>query len=99
MPFLAFLLPFCLNMGICVSPRAKKDGVLPFATPVKTTDGQFITELFIPKGTSILISMRHCNTNPEIWGPDAAEWKPERWLQPLPETVAKARVPGVYANM
>ncbi|KAJ3507575.1 hypothetical protein NMY22_g16892 [Coprinellus aureogranulatus] len=79
--------------------EAKKDGILPFGTPVKTTEGQPLSELFIPKDTRILISLRHCNTNPEIWGPDAAEWRPERWLAPLPETVTKAKVPGVYANL
>ncbi|KAH9950796.1 hypothetical protein B0H21DRAFT_681895, partial [Amylocystis lapponica] len=27
------------------------------------------------------------------------EWKPERWLSPLPSTVTEARVPGVYSNL
>lgn len=79
--------------------RAKKDGVLPFTTPVKTTDNRVINEVCVPKDTRIIISLRQCNRNPEIWGPDAEEWKPERWLAPLPETVAKARVPGAYANL
>ncbi|KAI0039847.1 hypothetical protein FA95DRAFT_1503644, partial [Auriscalpium vulgare] len=33
-----------------------------------------------------------------IWGPDAEEWKPERWLAPLPKTVEEARIPGIYSN-
>lgn len=39
------------------------------------------------------------NRDPTIWGVDAAEWKPERWLFPLPDTVADARVPSVFANL
>ncbi|KAJ2915661.1 hypothetical protein MD484_g4746, partial [Candolleomyces efflorescens] len=27
------------------------------------------------------------------------EWKPERWLSPLPDTVPDARVPGIYSHM
>ena len=34
-----------------------------------------------------------------VWGEDALEWKPERWLQPLPRSVEEARVPGIYANL
>ncbi|KAH9923757.1 cytochrome P450 [Epithele typhae] len=40
-----------------------------------------------------------CNTNTALWGPDAREWKPERWLAPLPREVEEVRVPGVYSNL
>jgi hypothetical protein len=32
-------------------------------------------------------------------GPDALEWKPERWLTPLPESIMESKVPGVYAHL
>ncbi|KAJ3513699.1 hypothetical protein NMY22_g14961 [Coprinellus aureogranulatus] len=32
-------------------------------------------------------------------GPDSYEWKPERWLSPLPDTLANAKIPGVYSNL
>ncbi|EIM90577.1 cytochrome P450 [Stereum hirsutum FP-91666 SS1] len=83
-----------------IIPRvARSDAILPLGSPVKCNDGRTITEIFVPKGTSILINIPAVNTDPGTWGPDAAEWKPERWLSPLPETVADARIPGVYSNM
>lgn len=56
-------------------------------------------ELVIPKGTSITVGILACNKNKSIWGEDAEEWKPERWLSPLPASVENAHVPGIYANL
>ncbi|EWZ29180.1 cytochrome P450 [Fusarium oxysporum Fo47] len=35
---------------------------------------------FIPEGTDIIVSIWYINRSPEIWGPDAAEFRPERWI-------------------
>jgi cytochrome P450 len=35
----------------------------------------------------------------ETWGEDADEFKPERWLRELPQSVADARTPGIYSSM
>lgn len=56
-------------------------------------------ELHIPKDTSIFVGINASNTNTALWGPDAYEWKPERWLEPLPDAVLNANIPGVYANL
>ena len=58
-----------------------------------------MTEIPIPKGTMLLINLRACNTWKELWGEDAEEWKPERWLEPLPKAVENAHIPGIYANL
>ncbi|SPC61823.1 related to Cytochrome P450 [Ustilago sp. UG-2017b] len=39
-----------------------------------------ITSVHIPKGREVLIPIQAINSDPEIWGEDAAEFKPERWL-------------------
>lgn len=38
-------------------------------------------------------------TNNDIEGPDALEFKPERWLSPLPDAVGDAALPGVYFQL
>ena len=58
-----------------------------------------MSEIPVPKNTEIMMGILACNKNPAVWGDDANEWKPERWLSPLPETVAEAHVPGVYSNL
>ncbi|PPR07488.1 hypothetical protein CVT26_013457, partial [Gymnopilus dilepis] len=77
----------------------RRDDVLPLHKPIKGINGQEINSIPVPKGTHVHISIMECNKNPEIWGPDAAEWKPERWLSPLPETLLDARVPGIYSHL
>ncbi|EXL39413.1 hypothetical protein FOCG_17985 [Fusarium oxysporum f. sp. radicis-lycopersici 26381] len=36
---------------------------------------------FIPEGTDIIVSIWYISRSPEIWGPDAAEFRPERWIR------------------
>ena len=57
-----------------------------------------IQELPVEKGTTIIVGVRASNLNKEIWGDDAHEWKPERWLGTLPKELEEAHIPGVYAN-
>ena len=56
-------------------------------------------EIPIAKGTTIYIGIRASNLDKRTWGEDALEWKPERWLNPLPDTLKDARIPGVYSNL
>ena len=58
-----------------------------------------ITEIPIPKDTTILVGVMSSNTSKALWGEDAAEWKPERWFEPLPKAVEDAHIPGIYANL
>ncbi|KIJ63847.1 hypothetical protein HYDPIDRAFT_29197 [Hydnomerulius pinastri MD-312] len=78
---------------------ARKDAVLPFSTTIKGVDGNEINEIPVPKNTSILISIIAANRNREVWGEDALEWKPERWLSQLPSSVTDAQIPGVYSHL
>ncbi|KZP14954.1 cytochrome P450 [Athelia psychrophila] len=82
-----------------VNRIANKDTVLPFSQPVAGIDGTDIREIAVPKGTVVTVAIMRANRDPAIWGADAQEWKPERWLAASPDKVANVHFPGVYSNM
>lgn len=93
--------------------RARKDTTLPLAFPMHTPSGEEITSIPVPVNTGVTISILASNRNKCVWGEDADEWKPERWLTPEGKTKAGiyegdlsseqsksgSRYPGVYASM
>jgi cytochrome P450 len=86
--------------GRPLSPSsAIKDTILPLKTPIIGQDGQEIHEVLVPAGTTVFASILIPNTSTQIWGEDASEFKPERWLSPLPDTVVNSSLPGIYSHM
>ncbi|KAJ3559695.1 hypothetical protein NM688_g182 [Phlebia brevispora] len=81
------------------SREAGEDLIMPLSKPIRGVDGSLINELLVPRGTLVVAGLSMCNINKDIWGEDADEWKPERWLSPLPDAVKDAHIPGVYANL
>ncbi|KAF8910661.1 cytochrome P450 [Gymnopilus junonius] len=77
----------------------RQDSILPLRTPVRGINGQEIQEIPLSKGTVIHVSLLGSNRNPDFWGPDATEWNPDRWLNPLPNTLIDAHVPGIYSHL
>ena len=72
---------------------------MPLSEPIVGRDGTTMNEILVPKDTTVLLALRACNRSKAIWGDDANEWRPERWMQPLPDSVGNARVPGIYTNL
>ena len=72
---------------------------MPISEPITGNDGKIITEIFVPAGTEMVIGILPINRDKAIWGEDAEEFKPERWMSSLPSSVIDARIPGVYANL
>ncbi|KAJ7039840.1 cytochrome P450 [Mycena alexandri] len=81
---------------VFVERMAMQDDILPLGTPYIDPSGGVHENLPIRKGEIVHIPILAVNTDKEIWGEDAAEFKPERW-----EHVPKATnaVPGVWANL
>ncbi|KAF8320478.1 cytochrome P450 [Clavulina sp. PMI_390] len=59
---------------------ASKDCVIPLSKPFIGTDGVTRQEIFVPKHTNIMIPILPMNIDPELWGPDSDEFRPERWV-------------------
>lgn len=79
--------------------RANEDAILPLSQPIKGINGKEIREIPVPKGTNVSVSLLAANRDPDLWGPDALEWKPERWLKSLPDALVDAHVPGIYSHL
>ena len=77
--------------------RAENNTIFPLSEPIKSADGKTeLYELFIPKGTNVRITIAGINRSIAIWGPDAKEFRLDRWFNPLPEAAAK--VPGLSSS-
>ncbi|GAB1525223.1 hypothetical protein RhiTH_008380 [Rhizoctonia solani] len=86
--------------GQLVERTAGKDWNLPLRYPIKSKDGKtMISNLHIKKGTHLYLSLGSVNRDKQTWGDDADQFKPARWLTPLPGSVADSKIPGVYSNI
>ncbi|KIJ27600.1 hypothetical protein M422DRAFT_271203 [Sphaerobolus stellatus SS14] len=61
--------------------EAARDDIIPLAIPQKTKTGESITSVPVSKGQSFVMSLMAYNRLPEVWGPDANQWRPERFLE------------------
>ncbi|KAI0782963.1 cytochrome P450 [Abortiporus biennis] len=76
-----------------------EDTVMPLSESIIGIDGTTMKEIPIPKGTKVFVGVSASNQNTGLWGEDAKEWKPERWMENLPTDLVEARLPGVYAHL
>ena len=77
---------------------ARKATVVPLREPITLANGEVIKELPINKNQTVFVGIETVNRDPEIWGPDAEEWIPERWIEGVPQSVNTASVPGAFSN-
>ena len=84
-------------------PSTRKDIPLPLLWPLLSTDGHTpIFSIPLKKNTNVIISILGANRCTRVWGPDADEWKPERWLSDTGMGmggVGETKMPGIYSNM
>ncbi|KZV60942.1 cytochrome P450 [Peniophora sp. CONT] len=77
-------------------PRvAGQDDILPLADPITTKSGNLVTSIPVRRGQVIDIRISAYNRNPAIWGADAGEWNPERFMDSDKNTVSL----GSFSNL
>jgi len=75
---------------------ASRDDVIPLAFPITTKSGERVSSIPVKKGTIIDIAIHVYHRLPQVWGEDADEWKPERFLDT--ENVKQTSI-GLYGNL
>ncbi|KAJ7466774.1 cytochrome P450 [Mycena galericulata] len=77
---------------------ATKEITIPLGEPIELDNGEVVHQLPINKGQTIVVAIEAVNRDPDIWGPAADKWIPERWIDGLPKSVNDASVPGAFSN-
>ncbi|KAJ3895037.1 cytochrome P450 [Lentinula edodes] len=75
--------------------QAASDDVIPLEFPVISESGEELSQIPVSKGQRVSVSISVYNRLTQVWGKDANEWNPERFLH---ET-KKDTTLGVYANL
>ena len=87
---------------MCHPKRTMKDTVVPLQFPfTDLRTGREVREIVITKGTPVYVGLSATNRSTALWGPDAAAFKPERWMghRAHESTVEKIKTPGIFSNM
>jgi len=99
MPYLVAIGKETLRIHSPVSEIARvtsHDDIIPLSKAVVGVSGKVYNELAVSKGTPVTVSLFGYNLNPDIWGADSCEWRPERWL----DGVGNPKTPvGAYGNL
>ncbi|KAG2063024.1 cytochrome P450 [Suillus decipiens] len=63
-----------------MSRITSKTTVLPLQFSTRSRSGGYTSAVTIPEGAYTIISILAANRHQGVWGADANEWRPERWL-------------------
>ncbi|KAF6758999.1 cytochrome P450 [Ephemerocybe angulata] len=79
-----------------------KEASIPYTRTIPDNSNTPFTSLAsvrIPKGTTLFLSIAGCNRIRSLWGDDAGEWKPERWLESTQPYSKDVKIPGAHSGM
>ncbi|KAJ7136718.1 cytochrome P450 [Mycena epipterygia] len=75
---------------------AVADCVIPLSQPIITTAGEEITQIPIKKGQYVYVAIASYHRLPSLWGADAHEFRPARWLK---KDTCKGPALGPHASL
>ncbi|KJA28785.1 hypothetical protein HYPSUDRAFT_33137 [Hypholoma sublateritium FD-334 SS-4] len=78
--------------------ESAKDTVLPLSKSITTRSGRVINEIVVPKGTKMITSVNGYHRHPDVFGPDADTFNPDRWLNNTTRTEKQVSV-GMYGGL
>ncbi|KAI0706876.1 cytochrome P450 [Cerioporus squamosus] len=59
---------------------AAKDDIIPLSQPLRLPNGELTDHVAVFEGQEVTVPIGYVNTARSIWGEDAREFRPERWL-------------------
>ncbi|RSH93858.1 hypothetical protein EHS25_006507 [Saitozyma podzolica] len=79
--------------------EAQKDDIIPLAEPIQDRNGKTVSSIRIRRGQVIYVPIEQLQVATCVWGPDAREFNPERWLntgasQATPDGAAPESAPA-----
>lgn len=60
---------------------ATEDDLIPLSVPLQTAHDETVDHISVTAGQQILIPVRSVNRSTNLWGTDAKEFRPQRWLE------------------
>ncbi|OCB84952.1 cytochrome P450 [Sanghuangporus baumii] len=86
--------PVSSTMRVCESPSGWDE--IPLSGSVTDKYGRVSTTVRVRRGDIVSIPIAAVNRRKEVWGDDALEFKPERWMNLPPSTNS---IPGLWSNI
>ncbi|KAL1405728.1 hypothetical protein Q8F55_007398 [Vanrija albida] len=75
-----------------------RGAVVPLGVPIGGRDGRVVDSVRVPRGTEFVIPISEINKSTAVWGPDAAQFNPDRYARDARAADAPS-VPGIWGNL